>query len=120
MTMAKRTARSKASQAPTDDTADRRNTPSESADDRTPVRNASSDSGAAVMDLPTQAGAPPADDATRADSMSSEPPELSPSRAQSDEDIRARAYQRYLERGGSHGQDFEDWIEAEQELRNRK
>ena len=34
-----------------------------------------------------------------------------------DEDIRMRAYHRYLERGGGHGMDFEDWLEAERELR---
>jgi len=39
--------------------------------------------------------------------MSSEP---------SEEDIRLRAYHRYLERGGGHGADFEDWLRAEQEL----
>ena len=38
----------------------------------------------------------------------------------SDEDIRARAYQRYLERGGSHGTDFEDWLAAERELKGSK
>jgi hypothetical protein len=37
-----------------------------------------------------------------------------------DDDIRIRAYHRYLERGGSHGMDFEDWLEAERELRQRK
>ena len=37
-----------------------------------------------------------------------------------DEDIRKRAYQRYLERGGGHGMDFEDWLEAEKELRTRR
>jgi DUF2934 family protein len=41
-------------------------------------------------------------------SMGSEP---------SDEDIRMRAYQRYLERGGSHGMAFDDWLEAERELK---
>ena len=41
-------------------------------------------------------------------SMGSEP---------SEEDIRVRAYQRYLERGGGHGMDFEDWLEAKRELR---
>ena len=41
-------------------------------------------------------------------SMSSEP---------SEEDIRMRAYHRYLERGGGHGMDFEDWLEAERELK---
>ena len=41
-------------------------------------------------------------------SMASEP---------SEEDIRNRAYQRFLERGGGHGMDFEDWLEAERELK---
>lgn len=36
------------------------------------------------------------------------------------DDIRVRAYHRYLERGGGHGMDFEDWLEAERELRQRK
>jgi hypothetical protein len=36
------------------------------------------------------------------------------------DDIRRRAYQRYLERGGNHGRHFDDWLEAEKELRNRK
>jgi hypothetical protein len=44
-------------------------------------------------------------------SMASEP---------SDEDIRARAYQRYLERGGDHGMDFEDWLTAERELKGSR
>jgi len=34
--------------------------------------------------------------------------------------IAEAAYRRYLSRGGNHGQDFEDWIEAERELRERK
>ena len=41
-------------------------------------------------------------------SMASEP---------SDHDIRMRAYQRYLERGGQDGGDFDDWLVAERELR---
>ena len=44
-------------------------------------------------------------------SMGSEP---------SDDDIRMRAYQRYLERGGDHGTDFEDWLAAERELKDSK
>jgi hypothetical protein len=36
------------------------------------------------------------------------------------DDIRQRAYQRYLERGGNHGQHFDDWLEAERELRSKK
>ncbi|HZP47662.1 MAG TPA: DUF2934 domain-containing protein [Vicinamibacterales bacterium] len=37
-----------------------------------------------------------------------------------EEEIRERAYHRYLERGAGHGQDFDDWLEAERELRNGK
>jgi hypothetical protein len=36
------------------------------------------------------------------------------------DDIRRRAYERYLERGGEHGQHFDDWFEAERELKNKK
>jgi hypothetical protein len=35
----------------------------------------------------------------------------------SDEDIRVRAYHRYLERGAAHGSDFDDWVEAEKDLK---
>jgi len=37
-----------------------------------------------------------------------------------EDEIRTRAYHRYLERGGGHGQDFDDWLEAERELRRAK
>jgi len=37
-----------------------------------------------------------------------------------EDDIRRRAYQRYLERGGGDGQDFDDWLEAERELKRGK
>jgi hypothetical protein len=47
---------------------------------------------------------------TRSDSMGSEP---------SEEDIRLRAYRRYLERGAGDGQDFDDWLAAERELKQR-
>ena len=30
--------------------------------------------------------------------------------------IRQRAYERYQERGGEHGRDTDDWLEAEREL----
>jgi hypothetical protein len=33
------------------------------------------------------------------------------------EAIAKRAYDRYLARGASHGQDLEDWLDAERELR---
>lgn len=32
------------------------------------------------------------------------------------EEIAMRAYQLYLERGGSNGNDVNDWLQAEQEL----
>jgi hypothetical protein len=35
------------------------------------------------------------------------------------DDIARIAYQRYLERGGEHGRDFDDWVEAERTLRAR-
>jgi hypothetical protein len=48
---------------------------------------------------------------TTSESMASEP---------SEEDIRLRAYHMYLERGGGDGSDFDDWLKAEEQLRNRK
>jgi hypothetical protein len=45
------------------------------------------------------------------ESMGSEP---------SEHDIRMRAYHRYLERGGGHGMAFQDWLEAERDLKFRR
>jgi hypothetical protein len=36
------------------------------------------------------------------------------------EQIAEAAYQRYLQRGAEHGRDFEDWVEAERELRSNR
>ena len=36
------------------------------------------------------------------------------------DEIAQAAYQRYMSRGGNHGQDVDDWIEAERELRSRR
>jgi hypothetical protein len=36
------------------------------------------------------------------------------------DDIRRRAFERYLERGGGHGSHFDDWLEAEKELKSKK
>jgi len=56
-------------------------------------------------------GAPPPDAiGGQAGVLGSEPTE---------DDIRRRAYERYLERGGEHGLDFEDWLAAERDLRSR-
>ncbi len=35
----------------------------------------------------------------------------------SDDEIRTRAYHRFLARGANHGQDWDDWLAAELELR---
>ncbi len=35
------------------------------------------------------------------------------------EQIARRAYEIYLDRGGSHGYDIEDWLQAEQELSSK-
>ena len=42
---------------------------------------------------------------------------LSASHAPSYEEIAEAAYHRFLKRGGLDGRDFDDWIEAERELR---
>ena len=36
------------------------------------------------------------------------------------EDIRVRAYHRYLERGAGDGGDFDDWVEAEKDLKSSR
>ena len=38
----------------------------------------------------------------------------------SDAEIRERAYHRYLDRGAHQGSEFDDWVEAERELRTRR
>jgi hypothetical protein len=43
--------------------------------------------------------------------------DLSIAQAPSYEAIAEAAYHRFLQRGGTDGRDFDDWIEAEQELR---
>jgi hypothetical protein len=40
-------------------------------------------------------------------------------RTPTSEEIAEAAYRRYLERGGQHGRDFDDWVEAERSLRER-
>jgi hypothetical protein len=37
----------------------------------------------------------------------------------SHEEIAEAAYHRYLSRRGGHGSDFDDWVEAERDLRSR-
>jgi hypothetical protein len=70
------------------------------------VQQAPGDAIAGRAELGTAAGA--------AASQTIESPEPS------EEDIRVRAYHMYLERGGGHGADFEDWLRAREELLLRK
>ena len=46
------------------------------------------------------------------------PPEISATELTHDE-IARRAYARYERRGGEHGHDWEDWLQAERELRQQ-
>jgi Protein of unknown function (DUF2934) len=49
---------------------------------------------------------------TRRTNTKTRTPQLHPT----EEEIRIRAYAIYLQRGGTHGHDFDDWLEAEREL----
>lgn len=43
-----------------------------------------------------------------------------PARTPAREDIAARAYERFAERGYQHGHDVDDWLHAERELTQRQ
>ena len=58
----------------------------------------------------------PARPKTRKTKTATAPPSAEPSV----DEIRRRAYERYQERGGNHGRHFDDWLEAEKELKNKK
>jgi len=68
---------------------------------------------------------PPADlsglhaEQPRAEASDSAPP-AAPGSGPSYDQIAEAAYHRYLNRGASDGRDFEDWLEAERELRSRR
>jgi Protein of unknown function (DUF2934) len=59
--------------------------------------------------------------------MSSNPPKKSPTRVSSEpqdlqleDQIRQRAYALYEERGQEDGHELEDWLRAEEEIREKK
>ena len=54
-------------------------------------------------------------DAPSSDATSAPDPAASPA-PDPRERIAARAYERYLQRGGGHGRETEDWLEAEREI----
>jgi len=43
-------------------------------------------------------------------------PSIAPSTVPTNEAVARRAYELFLERGGEHGHDVEDWLRAEREL----
>jgi hypothetical protein len=74
----------------------------------------------AVPDLPSVSSAQPL--AVASDMRAPGMPEgaAEASAAPSHEEIAEAAYHRYLQRGGGHGRDYEDWLEAESTLRSRR
>ena len=67
-----------------------------------------------------QEGAPDAADTFAARSEGDQPQSSVSTSEPTEEEIRYRAYELYLERGGEHGMDFEDWVRAERELKERQ
>ena len=55
--------------------------------------------------------------ATKKTNGASPAPAPAATHAPSNDDIRVRAYHRFLERGASPGGDFDDWLEAEKDLK---
>jgi hypothetical protein len=47
-------------------------------------------------------------------------PGVNDASAATDDAIAARAYELYLARGGTHGADVDDWLQAEYELRGER
>jgi len=43
-----------------------------------------------------------------------------PSAPLTDEEIRRRAYDIFIDRGGQNGQELDDWVRAEQELKRER
>jgi len=74
--------------------------------------------------LGTTASDPVTEAADKASPASTEvsdmPIESDPAMVPTYDDIARAAYERYLSRGGNHGRDFDDWLEAEQALRSKK
>jgi hypothetical protein len=49
-----------------------------------------------------------------------EPIKQAPAHKPTEEEIRQRAYEIYLARGGAPGHEVEDWFQAERELRSKR
>jgi hypothetical protein len=81
--------------------------------------------GAGNAAAPAQAGGGPVESRESAPDMgpaavTGAPSDSAAPYAPSFEQIAEEAYHRYLGRGGEHGSDFEDWLEAERRLRERQ
>jgi len=85
-------------------------------------RSKSTDPGAPAEPKPKRSRSTAADSAQPAapPEKAAEQTPMGPSAEPTEEDIRRRAYDRYLARGGNHGLHFDDWLEAEKELRSKK
>ena len=110
-TMAKKTARPDAPESPNPP---RRRAPADGR--RTATRRAPAPGGnGPIASAPTPAALAPDNSGVRiAADM-----DVAAGRTPSPEEIAEAAYRRYLERGGQHGRDFDDWLEAERSLRSR-
>jgi hypothetical protein len=74
-----------------------------------------------IPTTPTDLPMPPEPGDSADQAQRSEAPVTEAMGSEPDEDeIRLRAYHRYLHRGGQHGRHFDDWVEAEQELKQKK
>lgn len=72
---------------------------------------------------PDQAAPPPPPITRRRSGAAPRPEAADLGAGQSDPthaEIAVAAYLRYLNRGGVHGRDFDDWLEAERELRDQR
>ena len=89
---------------------------------KAPARRRNSADGGTKARTDTTDASTPASIATAADMPGSSTPEgvMDALPNPSYEEIAEAAYQRYLRRGGVHGRDFDDWLEAERELRSRR
>jgi len=58
--------------------------------------------------------------AKRQQTVLQETPKETPRREVTDEEIRQRAYEIYLDRGAVPGFELDDWLQAERELRSRE
>jgi hypothetical protein len=60
---------------------------------------------------------PRTDESASVEGRHADAPELPAENPPRDEEIRRRAYEIYLERGGQDGGDLDDWLQAEHELK---